>query len=115
MPEFIHDHKVYYTPVEFAMDQIGGTWKMPILWRLKDKVMRFGELKKSMPKITDKMLTSQLRDLEKNGFINRKVYAEVPPKVEYSITKKGEEAIPIIDTIREYGLRLMKEAGINKD
>lgn len=114
MPEFKHDHKVYYTPVEFAMERIGGTWKMPILWRLKDKVMRFGELKKSMPKITDKMLTSQLRDLEKNGFITRKVYPVVPPKVEYSITEKGNQAIPIIDTLRQYGFQLMREEGITE-
>nr|WP_235689811.1 helix-turn-helix domain-containing protein [Fulvivirga lutea] len=94
------------------MDQIGGTWKMPILWRLKDKVLRFSEFKKTMPKITDKMLTTQLRELEKNGFINRKVYPVVPPKVEYTITEKGLRAIPIIDAIRIYGQGLMKEAGI---
>lgn len=112
MPEFKHDHKVYYTPVEFAMERIGGTWKMPILWRLKDRTMRFGELKKSMPKITDKMLTSQLRELEKYGFITRKVYAVVPPKVEYSITDRGLEAIPVIEMLRQYGFGLMKEEGI---
>ena len=112
MPEFIYNHKVYYNPVEFAMDQIGGTWKMPILWRLKDQILRFSEFKKSMPKITDKMLTTQLRELEKNGFIKRKVYPVVPPKVEYSITEKGLRVIPIIETIRTYGLELMSEAGI---
>ena len=113
MPEFKHDHRVYYTPVEFAMERIGGTWKMPILWRLKDKVMRFGELKKSMPKITDKMLTSQLRELEAHGFISRKVYPVVPPKVEYRITDRGNQSIPIINTLREYGLRLMDEENID--
>ena len=113
MPEFKHDHKIYYTPVEFAMERIGGTWKMPILWRLKDKVMRFSELKKSMPKITDKMLTTQLRELESFGFINRKVYPVVPPKVEYSITDKGLEAIPIIETLRQYGFKLMQQEGIS--
>ena len=113
MPEFKHDHRVYYTPVEFAMERIGGTWKMPILWRLKDKVMRFGELKKSMPKITDKMLTSQLRELEAHGFISRKVYPVVPPKVEYRITDRGNQSIPIINTLREYGLHLMDEENIH--
>ncbi len=113
MPEFKHDHKVYYTPVEFAMERIGGTWKMPILWRLKDKVMRFSELKKSMPKITDKMLTSQLRELEKYGFLIREVYPVVPPKVEYSITEKGKRAIPIIDVLRQYGFELMQEEGVS--
>lgn len=112
MPEFIHNNKVYYTPVEFAMDRIGGTWKMPILWRLKDKIMRFSELKRSMPKITDKMLTTQLRELESYNFVSRKVYPVVPPKVEYSITERGMRSIQIIDTIREYGMSLMKEEGI---
>ena len=113
MPEFIYNKKLYYNPVEFAMDRIGGTWKMPILWRLKDRVMRYSELKKDIPRITHKMLTSQLRQLEQEGFIHRKVYPVVPPKVEYSITKKGETAIPIINTIRDYGLQLMKDANID--
>lgn len=112
MPEFMFNSKLYYNPVEFAMDRIGGTWKMPILWRLKDKVMRYGELKKDIPHITHKMLTSQLRELEAEGFIERKVYAVVPPKVEYTITRRGKKAIVIIDTIRNYGLELMKEFGV---
>ncbi|MEM9921739.1 MAG: helix-turn-helix domain-containing protein [Bacteroidota bacterium] len=113
MPEFIHDNKLYYNPVEFALDKIGGTWKMPILWRLRKKVLRYSELKKITPRISDKMLTSQLRDLEANGFIHRKVYPVVPPKVEYSITEKGKTVIPIINTIRDFGLGLMEEAGID--
>lgn len=113
MPEFLYDGKLYYNPVEFAMDRIGGTWKMPILWRLKDKVLRFSELRKDIPHITDKMLTTQLRELEKEGFIHREVYPVVPPKVEYSITEKGMRAIPIIDTIRQYGLELMDEMGVD--
>lgn len=112
MPDFIYKNKLYYNPVEFAMDRIGGTWKMPILWRLKDKTMRYGELKKDIPHITHKMLTSQLRELEEEGFVKRKVFAVVPPKVEYSITARGKRAIHIIDAIRNYGLELMKEFGV---
>jgi len=115
MPEFLYNNKLYYNPVEFAMDRIGGTWKMPILWRLKDKTMRYGELKKDIPHITHKMLTNQLRELEEEGFITRKVYAVVPPKVEYTITKRGKKAIVIIETIRNYGLDLMKDFGIEHD
>lgn len=111
MPDFLFNSKLYYNSVEFAMDRIGGTWKMPILWRLKDRIMRYGELKKDIPHITHKMLTSQLRELEEEGFIHRKVYPVVPPKVEYSITERGLSAIPIIDTIRNYGLQLMEEFG----
>lgn len=112
MPEFYYRNKLYYNPVEFAMDRIGGTWKMPILWRLKDKVMRYGELKKTMPRISDKMLTSQLKELEEEGFIKRKVYPVVPPKVEYSITRRGKKAVRIVNTIREYGIELMNEFGV---
>jgi DNA-binding HxlR family transcriptional regulator len=114
MPQFIYKRKLYYNPVEFAMDRIGGTWKMPILWRLKEKVMRYSELKKDISHITDKMLTTQLRELEDEGFIHRKVYAVVPPKVEYSMTEKGKACIPIIETIRNYGLQLMEEAKIDE-
>jgi DNA-binding HxlR family transcriptional regulator len=113
MPDFLYKNKLYYNPVEFAMDRIGGTWKMPILWRLKDKVMRYSELKNDIPHITHKMLTTQLRELEAEGFIARKVYAVVPPKVEYSITRRGKRATEIIDTIRNYGIELMKDFGVN--
>lgn len=85
---------------------------MPILWRLRNKVLRFSELKKDIPHITDKMLTTQLRQLEAEGFIHREVYPVVPPKVEYSITDKGKTAIPIIETIRNYGLELMEKEGL---
>jgi DNA-binding HxlR family transcriptional regulator len=115
MPDFIYKGKVYYNPVEFAMDRIGGTWKMPILWRLKDgKVLRYGELRKAIPHISDKMLTTQLRELEEDGFISRKVYAEVPPRTEYSLTERGNNAMPLIIQIREYGLKLMEEEGIDE-
>lgn len=72
MPDFLYNKKLYYNPVEFVMDRIGGTWKMPILWRLKDKVMRYGELN-----ITHKMLTTRFCELEYEGFISRKVYPVV--------------------------------------
>ncbi len=115
MPDFLHDGKRYYNPVEFAMAQIGGTWKMPILWRLQDRTMRYGELKNDIPHISDKMLTSQLRELESDGFIHREVFAVVPPKTEYSLTAKGVRAIEIIEVIRQYGLELMESANINPE
>ncbi|HRH50321.1 MAG TPA: helix-turn-helix domain-containing protein [Panacibacter sp.] len=112
MPDFIYNNKIYYNPVEFAMDRIGGTWKMPILWRLKDHVLRYGEIKKSIPHITHKMLTSQLRELEAEGFVSRVVFPVVPPKVEYTITARGTKAITIVEVIRNYGLELMKDFGV---
>ncbi len=114
MPEFLYNNKLYYNPVEFAIDRIGGTWKMPILWRLKDKTMRYGELKKSMPKITHKMLSSSLKELEEEGFISREVFPEVPPRVEYTLTERGKESITVIDYIRQYGLKLMEEFGVGE-
>lgn len=112
MPDFIYDKKIYYNPVEFAMDRIGGIWKMPILWRLREKTLRYSDLKKELPHITHKMLSSVLRTLEKEGFITRKVYPVVPPKVEYTITERGKRAIPVIEVIRTYGVELMKEFGV---
>ena len=112
MPEFLHKSKLYYNPVEFALDRIGGAWKMPVLWRLNGRVMRYGELKKDIPRVTHKMLTAQLRELEADGFVTRTVYAVVPPKVEYALTERGQRAIPVIETIRNYGLELMKELGV---
>ncbi len=113
MPDFTYDGKVYYNPVEFAIDRIGGTWKMPILWRLKDKVYRYSELKRAIPHISDKMLTTHLRQLERDGFVHRTVYAVVPPKTEYRITERGNLAIPIVETLRNFGLQLMEIEGVD--
>lgn len=115
MPDFIFDHKMYYNPLEFALHFIGGTWKMPILWRLNKATMRYGELKKSLPHITDKMLSLQLRELEKYELIVRKAYAVVPPKVEYTISEKGKKTIPVIEVIANYGFAVMKEKGIKPE
>lgn len=113
MPEFLFNDKLYYNPAEFALDRIGGTWKMPILWRLRNRVMRYGELKKDIPRITHKMLTTQLRELEAEGFVHRKVYAVVPPKVEYTITDRGMRAIEVIEYLRQYGFELMADFGVS--
>jgi len=76
---------------------------MPILWRLKDGSKRYGELRRSLPKVTHKMLTQQLRELEQDEILTRKVYPEVPPKVEYDLTLLGKSVIPVIDLLREWG------------
>jgi DNA-binding HxlR family transcriptional regulator len=112
MPEFLFQNKIYYNPIEFAMDRIGSTWKMPILWRLKNKVMRYGDLKNDIKPISHKVLSQKLKELEEDGFISRMAYATVPPKVEYSITERGKKSIEIIEVIREYGLYLMKDFNI---
>jgi len=113
MPDFLYDGKVYYNPVEFALDKVGGSWKIPILWRLQFKTYRYSELKRSIPHISDKMLSSKLRDLEEDGFIHREVYPEVPPRTEYRLTDLGEQVIPIMETLRNFGIKMMEEAGID--
>lgn len=114
MPDLIYDNKIYYNPVELALRFIGGTYKMPILWRLNQQMMRYGELKKTLPHISHKTLSVQLRQLEADGLIERKVFAVVPPRVEYTITKEGRKAIPVIETIREFGKAIMKDKGIKE-
>jgi DNA-binding HxlR family transcriptional regulator len=103
MPRFEFRSKSYNNPVELALEVIGGKWKMPILWRLKDRSWRYGELKKSLDQITHKMLTEQLREMERDGLIHREVHQVIPPKVEYSLTPKGETVIPIIESLRDWG------------
>lgn len=90
-------------PVEATLEIIGGKWKGVILYHLLERTYRFGELKKLMQGITQRMLTKQLRELESDGIINRKIYAEVPPKVEYSLTESGESLRSIIMSMRDWG------------
>lgn len=92
-------------PVEATLEIIGGKWKGAILFHLLEKSYRFGELKRTMPNITQHMLTKQLRELEAEGIINRKVYAQVPPKVEYSITEYGETLRELIMMMRDWGAK----------
>ncbi|MFW5426093.1 MAG: winged helix-turn-helix transcriptional regulator [Methylophagaceae bacterium] len=90
-------------PVTTAIDVIGGKWKVIILYQLRGKTLRFGELKRSIPRITQKMLTHQLRELEADKLITRKVYAEVPPKVEYTSTDLAEKLNPALDLLCDWG------------
>ena len=82
---------------------IGDKWKVLILRDLMDGTKRFGELKKSIGSVSQKVLTAQLRDMEEKKLVIRKVYAEVPPKVEYSLTRLGESLRPVIDVMRSWG------------
>lgn len=93
-------------PLHAAINVIGGKWKTIILYMLADQTLRFGELKKSIPKITQKMLTQQLRELETDGLVTRVVYAEIPPKVEYSLTELAKDLRPILGQLCKWGSRL---------
>ena len=103
MSEFTFKGKKYNNPVELTLEVIGGKWKIPIIWRLREDTLRYGEIRKSLPKVTHKMLTQQLRELESDEILIRKVHPVVPPKVEYSLTLLGKSVIPVIDLLSEWG------------
>ncbi len=92
-------------PVVFTTHVIGGKWKPSILYYLQGRVRRFSELQKLLAGPTKKMLTQQLRELERDEIVRRKVYAEVPPRVEYSLTKHGESLRPILRLMSAWGKR----------
>lgn len=96
---------IYPCPVMTTLKVIGGKWKPAILWELlRQPTLRFGALKKLIPGINHKMLTQQLRELEKDGMIERKVYAQVPPKVEYLLTPRGKSLQPILHEMSVWGM-----------
>ena len=90
-------------PVETTLTLIGDKWKVLILRDLMPGTKRFGELKKSIGSVSQKVLTAQLRDMEENGLVYREVYAEVPPRVEYSLTELGRSLKPILDSMWSWG------------
>ena len=104
-----HKKKVYNCPIEVSIDLIGGKYKSIILWHLINKTLRFNELQKAIPKVTPKMLTQQLRELETDGIINRVVYPVVPPKTEYSLSEFGKTLIPILNAMCEWGNKYLME------
>ena len=90
-------------PVETTLLLIGDKWKVLILRDLMPGTKRFGELKKSIGSVSQKVLTAQLRDMEQNGLVHREVFAEVPPRVEYSLTELGRSLKPILDAMWNWG------------
>lgn len=98
-------HKTYSDcPIEASMDFIGGKWKASLLFALLEERRRFGELQKLFPKMTQRTLTRQLRDLETDGLIGREVFAEVPPRVEYRLLEKGRALQPALQVMFDWGL-----------
>ena len=100
----------YASPIDAALEVIGGKFKVSILYHLRSGTLRFGELRKHIPLFTQRMLTKQLCELEQDGLVDRKVYPEVPPRVEYSLTETGRTFIPILQALCNWGKKRIAEA-----
>jgi DNA-binding HxlR family transcriptional regulator len=97
------DDTPYICGLDAAIDVIGGKWKALILWELHDETRRFGELRRGLPGVSEKMLIQQLRELEADGIVHREVYRQVPPKVEYSLTPLGESLNAALLPLGDWG------------
>lgn len=100
--------KYLQCPLTNAMNVIGGKWKIVILGHLLKKEKRFGELNRAIQGVTQKMLTQQLRELEKGGIVHREIYKEIPPKVEYSLTDFGRSLEPIVNQLWAFGEEIIE-------
>lgn len=99
-------------PVSATIQLIGGKYKALLLWHLTGQVLRFNQLRRLVPEATPKMLTQQLRELEENDLVRREVYPVVPPKVEYSLTDRGQSLFPILAAMYDWGTELMRQQGL---
>ncbi|MDR3230706.1 MAG: helix-turn-helix transcriptional regulator [Synergistaceae bacterium] len=93
----------YECPLALALEIIGGKWKALVMYHLRKGKLRTSEIKRRLPNITQKMLTQQLRELERDGLVQRQVFDTVPPKVEYSLTELGESAKPVLNALCSWG------------
>lgn len=91
-------------PVRKSLGLIGGKWRLLILFQINERVIRYGELKRAIPGISEKMLIQELNFLVKSKLVSKKAYAEMPPRVEYSLTKLGLKTLPIADNLANFGL-----------
>jgi len=104
-----------YCPVSATLDLIGGKYKALILWHLAEDKLRFSQLSKLIPRATPKMLTQQLREMETQKLIVRKVYPVVPPKVEYSLTELGKSLLPVLVSMRDWGANYLKSQNLESN
>lgn len=101
-------------PMVLMQNMIAGKWKILILWYLSYNVLRFSDIKKKLPDVTQKMLTQQLRSLEEDKLIYRKVYPVVPPKVEYGLTDIGKRVIPVLEMMHDFGAEYLDKGYFNE-
>lgn len=109
MMEKINYENIERCPVTTTMEIIGGKWKILVLYLISNDINRFGKMSMMLRNISKQMLTSQLRELEEDGVIERKIYAEIPPRVEYFLTQKGKSLLPVISMMKDWGLKYIKE------
>lgn len=107
--------QTFYCALDVTMNFIGGKWKAIVLWYLRKGTKRFGELKKLIPPITEKMLSLQLKELEKDGIVKRTIFAEVPPRVEYELTDEGKTLLPLLEEIAQWGRRKASLEGVIRE
>ena len=103
--------ETYHCALDVTMNFIGGKWKTVVLWYLRKDKKRFGELRKLIPDITEKMLSLQLKALEEDGIVKRTIYPEVPPRVEYDLTKFGKTLIPVLEEMAKWGRDTVQREG----
>ena len=105
----------YRCPFEITLDIIGGKWKLLVIYFLSQHdILRFGELRRSLPEISERMLVRQLRELENDAIVNRKVYGTVPPRVDYSLTELGRSLVPIMHELKAWGVMYEKQGHAGK-
>lgn len=110
MSQLLSDVSQPNSHIEVALAAIGGKWKAVILAHLLQQTRRFNELRRLLPKVSQRMLTNQLRELETDGLVHREVYPEVPPRVEYSLTHTGQTLAPLLAQLSAWGEHFKKEA-----
>ncbi|MGD1843163.1 MAG: winged helix-turn-helix transcriptional regulator [Thermonemataceae bacterium] len=104
--------KTFHCAMDVSMSFMGGKWKTVVLWYLRKETLRFGQLRKLCPQITERMLSITLKQLEEDGLVSRKVYTKKPPlKVEYSLTEFGRSTIPMLEEIAKWGRMVSKSRG----
>jgi DNA-binding HxlR family transcriptional regulator len=101
-------------PAEAAVEMMGSKWKPRIVTLLAEGTMRFGELERSLPQVSRKVLVEQLRELEADGLLHRQVYPVLPPRVEYSLAPRGRRALPVLRGLREFGLEALAVEGLQR-
>jgi len=96
-------NKIFFCPCSVTINTLHGKWKTSILWLIRNKVNRFGQFSRAIPEINKGVLTRVLRELERDGLLSRKIFAEIPPRVEYEMTALGKSIIPVLDKLAAWG------------